>query len=180
PRFGAIYPDKSKIAALLSLDQVAIRPDLPVQVVSCGVPIVIIPISTLTEIGQAKVRLDLLEAYLKELESKVLYLFTQETALEASTVHSRFFAPTFGITEDPATGGASGPLGAYLVKYGLAPGPHMVNEQGIEMGRPSLLSIDIETSEGIITGVKVGGKSVAMGKGSLYLKVNALATTEAI
>ena len=56
------------------------------------------------------------------------------------------FAPALGISEDPATGSASGPLGAYLLKYGLAQGGDMVSEQGFEMGRPSFIHIEVRRS----------------------------------
>lgn len=82
------------------------------------------------------------------------------------------FAPGSGIPEDPATGGASGPLGCYLVHYGLVPAQptvRILSEQGIEMGRPSFIHIEIETQEGEITGVRVGGQCRFMGEGYLEL-----------
>src|SRR2546425_8026229 len=58
-----------------------------------------------------------------------------------ATVFSRMFAPGFGVPEDPATGAASGPLGAYLTEYGAvhpdAGAAHIVSRQGVKMGRPS-------------------------------------------
>lgn len=169
PVFGKVYPEKEKIAEILSLKASAIPGHLPVQVVSCGVPIVIVPIRSLEEIKIAKVRIDLLEKYLADFDSQSLFLFTQETIQKYATVHSRFFAPTFGITEDPATGGASGPLGAYLVKYKLSDGKGIVSEQGIEMGRSSTIYIDIETKSNQISGVKVGGTCISVGKGSIVI-----------
>ena len=80
------------------------------------------------------------------------------------------FATGLGITEDPATGAASGPLGSYLVRYGLAGGGKsidIVSEQGLEMGRPSFVRIRIEREGEQITGVRVGGRCHYMGEGFL-------------
>ena len=84
------------------------------------------------------------------------------------------FAPAFGIPEDPATGGASGPLGAYLVHYGVVSSEdnaQMVSLQGVKMGRPSRVHISISASpeNGDITSVQIGGASVLVAKGELYL-----------
>lgn len=65
-----------------------------------------------------------------------------------------FAAPAFGIPEDPATGAASGPLGACLVKYGLASAGDIVSEQGIEMGRPSFINIHIGIDGDAFTDVR--------------------------
>jgi trans-2,3-dihydro-3-hydroxyanthranilate isomerase len=73
--------------------------------------------------------------------------------------YSRMFAPEFGIAEDPATGGAMGPLAAYMMRYGLvsnAPGSRFVNEQGTRMGRRSILHVRIDGVRGA-HGIDVGG-----------------------
>ena len=82
-------------------------------------------------------------------------------------------APGSGIAEDPATGGASGPLGCYLVKHGLVRRDQMqdmVSLQGVKMGRPSRIHIRItENATGRITRVQVGGKAVRVGEGTIDL-----------
>jgi trans-2,3-dihydro-3-hydroxyanthranilate isomerase len=99
-----------------------------------------------------------------------VFVFTREVEHVGSTVHSRMFAPGLGITEDPATGGASGPLGCYLVRHGLAPaGNEIISEQGIEMGRPSLIHIRIEQDGDRITAVRVGGQCHFMGEGFIEI-----------
>ena len=97
-----------------------------------------------------------------------VFVFTREVEHEGSHVHSRMFAPGLGITEDPATGAASGPLGCYLVRYGLVEcdgSAEVVSEQGIEMGRPSYVRITIERRGDRITAVRVGGRCHFMGEG---------------
>ena len=79
------------------------------------------------------------------------------------------FAPMFGIFEDPATGSAAGPFGCYLVEHGLSNGYEIICEQGFEMGRPSILKVNIELIGEEIRGVKVSGDVVNTGKGELYI-----------
>lgn len=90
----------------------------------------------------------------------------------AETVYSRMFAPGAGISEDPATGGASGPLGCYLVRYGLVAGAaaqRIVSAQGVFMGRPSRIHISISGTADAITQVKVGGEAVLVARGELLV-----------
>jgi trans-2,3-dihydro-3-hydroxyanthranilate isomerase len=169
PEFGPIFSDTSQIAELLSLKKEDIRKDIPVQSISSGVPFLFVPLSNIDAVKNAKVRIDLLYEVLKDVETKQIFIFTTETERKDSFVHCRMFAPTFGIVEDSATGSAHGPLGAYLVKYGLSDGKRFASEQGFEMGRPSIINVEVTHNDGNITNVKVGGKCVAMGKGTIQV-----------
>jgi trans-2,3-dihydro-3-hydroxyanthranilate isomerase len=83
------------------------------------------------------------------------------------------FAPDLGVGEDPATGGASGPLGCYLVRHALVPADRagaMLSLQGVKMGRPSHVHISIACDPtGGFTSVRVGGESALAGEGTIYL-----------
>jgi trans-2,3-dihydro-3-hydroxyanthranilate isomerase len=82
------------------------------------------------------------------------------------------FAPEFGITEDPATGGASGPLGCYLLHHKVVTpeaARSILSLQGVAMGRPSRIYISIESRDDAITRVRVGGRAVMVGRGELFL-----------
>lgn len=168
PQFGDII-DRQLIADLFTLSLADVSPNSPAQVVTTGTPFLIVPIQSLEAIGKIKVRLDIWEDHLKGTSAEKLFVFTPETQYETSTVHSRMFAPSLGIREDPATGSASGPLGAYLVKYGIVNKGHIVSEQGVEMGRPSFISIDIGFDGINFTDIVIGGETVYMGHGSLHL-----------
>jgi len=166
PTFGPRVDDRRAAAEMLSLDVEDIDENLPLEVVSCGVPFLYVPLKGLDAARRARPRADLMERA-RDVPPQV-FVFTREVEGEGSTVHSRMFAPGFGITEDPATGGASGPLGCYLVRYGVVPrsaAAEMVSEQGIEMGRPSFIHIRIESEGDEITGVKVGGQCHFAGEG---------------
>jgi trans-2,3-dihydro-3-hydroxyanthranilate isomerase len=80
------------------------------------------------------------------------------------------FAPSIGILEDPATGSASGALGAYLVQNGVVdvvPMTEILIEQGYEIERPSQIFVQVESDDDIIQAVKVGGQCVMMMEGTL-------------
>jgi trans-2,3-dihydro-3-hydroxyanthranilate isomerase len=129
-----------------------------------------VPLRSLDAARRARPRADLIESASGGGVPPELFVFTREVEHEGSTVHSRMFAPAIGITEDPATGAASGPLGCYLVRHGLVTGAAadaIVSEQGVEMGRPSFVRIRIETEGENITAVRVGGQCHYMGEGFL-------------
>ena len=172
PTFGARLTDAGAAAAMLSLDAGAIDTRLPIEVVSCGVPFLFIPIVDLKAIRSIRLRPDAWERVKNETQVGEIFVFTREVENEGSTVHSRMFAPAFGVPEDPATGAASGPLGCYLVHHGVVPGAptvRMVSEQGIEIGRPSFIQIEIDQEDGNITGVRVGGQCYFIGQGYIQL-----------
>ena len=83
-------------------------------------------------------------------------------------LRARMFAPLSGIPEDPATGSANAALVALLAS--IAPGPDATLKfdilQGLEMGRPSLLTVSAEKRGGSIARVRVGGRCVAMMEGT--------------
>jgi trans-2,3-dihydro-3-hydroxyanthranilate isomerase len=88
----------------------------------------------------------------------------------SATVHARMFAPSIGILEDPATGSASGALGAYLVQNGVVdvgPTTELLVEQGYEMERPSNILVRVHSQDEVIQTVKVGGQCVMVVEGSL-------------
>lgn len=167
PTFGDTITDREHTAALLSLTADDLADELPIQTVSTGVPFVYVPLRTLDAAQRIQFREDIWQQS-PIFNGKHIYTFTLETSQPDATVHSRMFAPAMKISEDPATGAACGPLGAYLVTYGLQDGI-IRNEQGVEMGRPSRIDIHIGCDGDAITHVEISGSSVYMGMGTLYL-----------
>jgi trans-2,3-dihydro-3-hydroxyanthranilate isomerase len=101
-----------------------------------------------------------------------IFLFSLEPGTDNGTVYSRMFAPNAGVPEDPATGSACGPLGCYLVRNKVVTPEEagaMLNVQGVKMGRPSYIHIAIGVDGGRASSVRVGGRSVFVGEGTLYL-----------
>lgn len=169
PQFGAIYRDRRAIAAMLSLEESDLRKDAPVQALSSGLPFLYVPVATLAAMAKTQLRRDRWAALLAGSDAQNVFATTTETVEAASSAHSRMFAPALGVDEDPATGSASGPLAAYLLRYGLADSCDMIAEQGFEMGRPSFIRLRVERSAGEISSVAVGGSCVMMGCGTLCL-----------
>jgi trans-2,3-dihydro-3-hydroxyanthranilate isomerase len=172
PNFGPVFPNAVAVAEMLGIDPVDLRADLPIEVVSCGMPFVFVPVGDLATMRRLSFNKDLSHRVLDSLEVQQVFVFAMEVEHAGSTVHSRMFAPHLGIPEDPATGGASGPLGCYLVRHGLVdakPKASIVSEQGIEMGRPSFIHIEIAQETNEITEVKVGGQTVFVGGGEIEL-----------
>ena len=173
PTFGPRFAQPETIAAILGLDTSDLRSDLPLEVVSCGVPFLLVPVKDLQAIARISFQQGLWQQTLAHFASPHILAFTQQTQTSEASVHCRMFAPAMGIVEDPATGGANGPLGSYLVQYGLVPMQESVvsllSEQGFEMGRPSMMYITVERAAGTIQTVRVGGHCVFMGEGSFAI-----------
>ena len=168
PEFLRTFDDIGAIARALGVGEEDIRATgLPVQEVSCGVPFVIVPMRTRAAVDSA-----IPDARLMNFEA---YLFTTDPGdgSDSATTYARMFAPAFGIYEDPATGGASGPLGSYLVRHSLvAPekAQAILNLQGVKLGRPSWIHISINSVNGDITRVRVGGNSVFVAEGTMEVE----------
>ncbi len=175
PAFGAVIGDVQAAAAMLGLDAKDLQhPDLPIEEVSCGVPFLFVPLATREAVDRAAADRVAISRLCRAcgLEDRAVFVFTPEPGADKATVYSRMFAPVFGIYEDPATGSASGPLGAYLVRHRVVPrerADRILSFQGAAMGRPSWIHIDIGTTGEEITRVRVGGESVLVGEGELII-----------
>jgi trans-2,3-dihydro-3-hydroxyanthranilate isomerase len=175
PVFGDPVADRAGAAASLRLSPAAVAgTGLPVQMVSCGVPFLIVPLATRRAVDNAALDATAYDNFCNAagLDELPVFLFSKESGPDKATVYSRMFAPGFGIAEDAATGGASGPLGCYLVRHKVvAPerAGSMLSLQGVKMGRPSYVHIAIGVDNGDISEVRVGGESVIAGEGTLYI-----------
>jgi len=172
PEFRATLKDRTALATALSISPSDLAGDLPLEVVWCGLPYLIVPIATRAAVDAVAIDRRLLKAAYASaaIDELPVYLFTTERGTGDEVTYSRMLAPGFGIAEDPATGSACGPLGSYLVHHGLVAAKaaqNIVNLQGAAMGRPSRLHASIDSNDGTITRVRVGGKSVLVGRGEL-------------
>jgi trans-2,3-dihydro-3-hydroxyanthranilate isomerase len=168
PEFGPTFDDIGRVAAALGVREDDIRgTGLPVEQVSCGVPFVVVPLATRAAVDRA-----VPDTRLLDFEA---YIFTtdRDGASDSATAYSRMFAPMLGVAEDPATGGASGPLGSYLVRHSLVTSEQarsILNLQGVKLGRPSWIHISIDAADGSISGVRVGGTSVFVAEGTMEVE----------
>ncbi|MCY3834476.1 MAG: PhzF family phenazine biosynthesis protein [Chloroflexi bacterium] len=169
PRFLDIKSDRSAIAAMLSLKASDLHASAPMQVLSSGLPFLFVMINSLEALRRIRFRHDVWSNQLAGAPGENVFVATTETVNADSSAHCRMFAPALGISEDPATGSASGPLGAYLLKYELLQSCDMVSEQGFEIGRPSFIRISVQRDGEAFSQVAVGGGCVYVGHGSLYI-----------
>jgi trans-2,3-dihydro-3-hydroxyanthranilate isomerase len=175
PTFGDTIPDPARTAAALSLSPAAIAgTGHPVQVVSCGVPFIFVPLTTRSAVDNVVVNAGALDALLADtkISAHGIFVFSAQPGDARATVYSRMFAPELGIIEDPATGVASGPLGCYLLRHKIVPpekSESIISLQGAKMGRPSYIHIAIGVDKGRISSVRVGGEAVLAGEATLYV-----------
>ena len=166
PVFGAVVGEVSPLAWALDLGDAELSVGrLQAQVVSTGVPHLLVPVRDLGALGRARPKSEQLAAYLRSIGAQGCYLFCVDPLDPDAPAQARFFGPNVGIAEDPATGSAAGPLAAYLVAHDLASERRpVVVEQGRAMGRPS--RIEVRVSGG---GVRVSGSAVLVVEGRLRL-----------
>ncbi|MBN2510595.1 MAG: PhzF family phenazine biosynthesis protein [Spirochaetales bacterium] len=169
PEFHTTYSDRERIAELLGLTRRDISDTLPMQEVSTGNKILIVPAVSLGAVQAAYGNAVRLDEFTRQTGCLAPYIFTTETLDARASVHTRFFAPHFGILEDPATGSAAGPLTAYLLKYDVFGSSfEIMNEQGIEMKRPSEIQMNGILESGDYT-VRIGGSCAYVGRGEFIV-----------
>ena len=159
------FAEEGTLLNALQIQESSLLADYPIEFVSTGLECLIVPAADLATVQ------DLFPDF-NRLPWHTL-VFANEAVSPIATVHLRFFAPKLGIAEDPATGTASGALGAYLIKHKIIRGASpvtMVFEQGLEISRPSEITVEISfnTSDDI-SNVKVGGKAALAAEGKIYL-----------
>ncbi len=166
PVFGAVVGKLSPLAAALDLGDADLAVGrLKAQVVSTGVPHLLVPVQDIGALDRARPRAETLAAYLRSVGAQGCYLFCLDPLDPDAPAQARFFGPNVGIAEDPATGSAAGPLAAYLVAHKLASEDRpVVIEQGRSMGRPSRIEVLM-----IGGGVRISGKAVLVVEGRLTL-----------
>jgi trans-2,3-dihydro-3-hydroxyanthranilate isomerase len=173
PTFGPIVSQRDAVAAAVGLKPEELVAHLPVQEVSCGVPYLFVVARDHEAVDRALPD----QAGFGRLCAACgldlpMYLFAIGGPSPEDTAYGRMFAPDYGIVEDPATGSAAGPLGCYLVHHGVvtsdAVKPVAIS-QGVAMGRPSRIYVSIDGDATDIASVRVGGRSVLVGRGELLV-----------
>lgn len=174
-RHGEKFTDRAVLARALGLEPADIHLELPAQVFSTGLPGLIIPLASLDAIQRISLDVGAFNDMCRKMSVTGAEVFTTETLDRAHHVHVRNFDPLVGVWEDPATGSMAGALGAYLLDHHVLAydedlsTTHLVIEQGFEMGRPSLIEVEIDVTDGSITDVRVGGQVVLVLEGDLSL-----------
>ena len=164
-RFGSTVAQTEPLAAALGLESGELRTDVPAQVVDTGAAHLLVPAVDRNAVDRAQPDAPALLAELQAVDGQGCYLYSLDPPVPDATAYARFFNPTVGIWEDPATGSAAGPLGCQLVARGLAPdGTTIVVEQGYAMGRPARIRVDVAGAS-----VRLAGAGVVVAEGSLSI-----------
>lgn len=163
---------RDRIVRALGLDAGDIRGDCPVQIVSTGHSKVMIGIRALDKLHALQPDLAKLAEISRRIDCNGYYVFVL-TPTDEHLVHGRMFAPAIGIAEDPVTGNANGPLGAYLVRHRLAsPAEGTLvfrARQGEAMGRPGVVDVSVDVEDGSPKTVRVAGQAVIVYQSTLDL-----------
>jgi trans-2,3-dihydro-3-hydroxyanthranilate isomerase len=166
PQFRNVCEDVPGLADALGLEMDDLSSSLPAQVVSTGAGHLLVPVRNRAAVARAHPDARRLAKILNAVNGEGCYLYCLDTVSPASSAHARFFNPTMGIVEDSATGTAAGPLACQLVTHGIAKdGSTIKIEQGYEMKRPSMLSVEVHGKT-----VRLAGRGVKVIEGMLRIE----------
>jgi trans-2,3-dihydro-3-hydroxyanthranilate isomerase len=161
-RFSRAPFSRAALAATLGLKPSDLVPSLPVEFVSTGIPNLMVPVTRTGSLARIQMNMRAL-AQLIAPHGTMAYCFAIEGR---GRVRSRGMLP-WGIMEDPATGSAAGSLGTYLVHHGqLKPSEPLLVNQGVEMGRPSEIHVEVAADKERLT-PKVSGSAVRIFEGEI-------------
>ncbi|WP_121612821.1 PhzF family phenazine biosynthesis protein [Mesobacillus foraminis] len=169
PVFGQTI-NADKMSEVLNLDRKDFNMDYPVQEVSTGLPVIIVPLKSLEAVKNVRINKENYYKLIEHTEAKGIIVFSPETYHPENDVNVRDFADYYGIPEDPATGSSNGCLGSYLVKYRFFGKSqiHIRVEQGYEINRNSLLFVKAK-EHGEKIDVRVGGRVEKLAQGEWLL-----------
>lgn len=161
--------DREFCARLLGLEVRDLRAEVLPTFVSAGTPLLFVCLDSAEAVDRAQLQGQYLAKALGPVGSVGTFVFARRAPHSNTNfdVYARMFAPQTGIPEDPATGGATGPLAAYMMRYGLLPAnapAAFISEQGTQMGRQSFLHVRTDPAKGTI---QVGGSTVEIARGAL-------------
>jgi trans-2,3-dihydro-3-hydroxyanthranilate isomerase len=172
PEFGAEL-DAEEVARLAGLKSGDLDPQLPPQVVSTGTAFAIVALKSLEALGRLRVNHEDATPWLREHGGRWFYVLApatgkKEDAQKEDSVDFRSRMQFYN-GEDPATGSAAGCAISYLVARGAVDSGKTIRVlQGVELKRPSLISLSAQRHDGKVTDVRVGGSTVLVAKGQLF------------
>ena len=154
----------------LSVDDIETGNHLPI-IASCGAPFILAELKDRARLAAASARSDVFTREISRLPVTSVFIYTQ-VAEDGLDIRARMFAPHHGIPEDPATGSANVALIGLLAKLRGESDVRISRTiaQGVEMGRPSLLTAEAEKKNGVVTATYIGGRCVPVMSGTLELE----------
>ena len=154
PAWGKLVASDVSLAAALGLQEGELATgQVPAQVVSTGTHHLMVPVTNRAAVDKADPNAPELRRQLLRAGAEGCYIFSLDPTAKDAVAYSRFFNPVAGIREDPATGTAAGPLVSHLVAHQLIDaGSPVVVQQGVIMGRESLLQVSISGDSVALSG----------------------------
>ncbi|MFC9601009.1 PhzF family isomerase [Peribacillus butanolivorans] len=147
--------------------------DCPVQIVSTGHSKVMIGIENSELLHRLNPNMDLLTKVSGLINCNGFYVFTMNAPDSEILIHGRMFAPAIGINEDPVTGNANGPLGAYLIHHGLVKHDNTLFSfkavQGEAINRAGVIDVQVKICNQEPEEVRIAGNAVIVFKSELLL-----------
>lgn len=135
----------------------------PMAIASTGAAKVMIAINSLDTLNNLTPDLEALKQITPQIDCNGYFVFVM-TPDKEELVHGRMFSPANGISEDPVTGNANGPLGAYLIKYGLVENQDDLFEfsiiQGEKIKRPGTMKVKVHLQNGQPVKIQIVGDAV--------------------
>lgn len=163
PQALAEHPEPAALAAALGLGGEDLRPGA--RTVSTGAAHLMVQARDRAAVAAASPDAARLLAELRRAGAQGCYLYSLDPVDPSAAAHARFFNPTVGLWEDPATGSAAGPLAWHLAGRGLVPSSGEVAiEQGHALGRPSRIVVLLADGR-----VELRGRCVTVADGALHL-----------
>ena len=164
PRVLEVPLDIDRLHRIMAGERLQQWPELPVEVVSTGLPDIMMPMASVEALNAMRPDMAALAAYSIELDVVGVHAFALSD--DGYTAHVRNFGPRYDIPEESATGTANAALTHYLQRRGLVKrGDDCRFLQGETMGRPSVVATTVDP-DGVIW---VGGSSCIVAKGELLL-----------
>jgi trans-2,3-dihydro-3-hydroxyanthranilate isomerase len=170
PEFG-VELDPACVSGFAGLEPDDFDPALPPQIVSTGNPFAIVVLRSAHSLARLRVDQQAATPWLRERGARWFYVLAPEPNQGQGPTQWRWRARMqFYGSEDPATGSAAGCAIGYLVGRGAVPSEQQIHlRQGVEIGRPSDLYLSARLVDGGVTDVRVGGSTVLVAKGRLFL-----------
>ena len=165
PAFGVTFSHE-EVSPCFNLTPSDLRSDCLSQVVSTGLPFIIVPARDLDVLEKVQMNRDALSRLCREAGVSEAFMFCLEGFAPETDTHARLLNP-LGASEDPFTGSASGAMGAYVFRYGLVSKRVLCAEQGHFIKRPGYATIELVGPPDDIEIVKVGGEAVKVLEGRI-------------
>ncbi len=164
--------EKDALAAALSLQphEIGFENHWPSSF-EAGVPFGFVPVADLSVLAKAKPDMRFWSDAFGSHDHNDAFVYCRQTKSHDAAFAARMFAPGMGIAEDPATGSAAAAF-AGVIKHFDAPtdGVHFIRiEQGFDMGRPSIIDLEIDVKARELHGIRIGGQAAIVARGELFL-----------